>query len=1404
MLSMTPLKDAQHAKSYYEKDNYYAKDSVEAAELSHWWGKGATTLGLSGYVKIEEFEQLLQGKLPNGQQLGRSTANGKKHRPAYDLTFSAPKSFAILAEIGGDKRLYQAHREAVKEALAYLEKCAVKTRAFRAGEIVFEQVGNLTVALFQHDTSRELDPETHTHAVVLNMVQRTDGEWRSISSESLFDHKMTAGLIYRNHLAMSAQKMGYGIEKTHEDGRFEITGIEKEALTHFSQRRQQIEARLEKEGWEGAKASAKVALDTRLRKREVDRGTLLEDWLQRCATLNFDPQQLVEQSRQQQNNPPQSAKVIARNEKAIAQEAVNYAMAHLSEREAVFPDRDLIRTALAHSLGQTSLAHVTQAIQEVSHTGDLIAVNPDYWTTLTALKIEEDNIRLMKEAQGQCIPIVTPEQAQAFLLQKEQSRTDPYTKGQREAIALILTTTDKVIGVQGNPGSGKTTLLEAVREAATHAGYDLLAVAPTKNVASELESKTGIASMTLQKYLVTTAKNGSLAQPGKPLLILLDEASMVSSTQMNELLQRAKHPYVRVAMLGDVKQLAAILAGKPFDQLQRAGMKTAHMDEILRQKNSLLKEAVYDTIAGEIQDAFTKVDITEEGNKDKRLEKIVDDYLSYSPEGRERTLVLIPANDDRILVNQGIRQGLKNEGLLHGEEAATTTFASRGFTKPQRQRVTNYAPDNIVRFNKNYKHMDIHSGDYFKVVQIHRQRNEMELEHVTTGKRIAWNPEKAGGKRDGAIEVYELQERALMTGDKIRWLRNVGDDFINAKTAEVLSVTGQHAQVRLHDQRIVTLDLNHLDHKHWDYAFAYTLHAKQGGESARVIAHFESFRKRLTTQRAFYVAISRALYGARLFVDDSADCIKSIKKYTGEKLSALDALSGVDPEEYKKTAALEQPLRPIQTQTAQTPGVRPKPAKYWDAQDLQQRLSQQVEELARQLLGEPNHHLSTAKNLRYGKNGSLAIAVGGKHAGTWHSFESGEKGNLIQLIQHTTSLEFKEALDYAGRFLGLSPDSAPLAPHMVAQATRKKDPQALDDNDLKAIARARKIEEGSLPIQGTLAERYLREHRGITGDLPDTFRYHPRVVYHYVDEQTKVHKKEYFPALVLIAKDQRQKTQAVQVVYLDSKTANKAAVAVTKRTHGRPSLGATVNINPGRSKVMLAEGPETGLSIAQAYPQATVMVTLSASNFSNAQLAPHQKEVIICMDNDIDNAASYQAVLKAAQIHAEHGHHVYLAKPDTVKDFNDVLKAQGEDAIRDTIDSAVAFKYASPEKDHSVDFAANSMLEQRQEVMRGIVSVHSENKAVDFAADLTLEKHRQTKDFSAVHTDIEMQPLADLPAHLGSSAFTAKELENAAELVDPAYAMVDNKLSHEELISLDNYLEQVDLPKRKDDFSIEI
>ena len=297
--------------AYFEKDGYYARNDPVHREASAWAGKGAEALGLSGPVDPDTFRAILEGRVPGGRQLGRKDPDGSiHHRPGRDVTLSAPKSVSLMALVGGDERIVAVHDRAVTRTLSWIERNAIETRVQdkASGAMVHAGSQKMVAATFRHDASRNLDPQLHTHAVVANMVQGDDSKWRTMVNDELYRNKMAMGAVYRAELARGLKGLGYGIEKTHPDGRFEISGVSRRVVEGFSTRRAEIEAAMlardEGAPVENPKLADRAALMTRAKKRDVDKGELRRSWERQAAELGFPAETVRAKARRRERERP--------------------------------------------------------------------------------------------------------------------------------------------------------------------------------------------------------------------------------------------------------------------------------------------------------------------------------------------------------------------------------------------------------------------------------------------------------------------------------------------------------------------------------------------------------------------------------------------------------------------------------------------------------------------------------------------------------------------------------------------------------------------------------------------------------------------------------------------------------------------------------------------------------------------------------------------------------------------------------------------------------------------------------------------------------------------------------------------------------------------------------------------
>jgi conjugative relaxase-like TrwC/TraI family protein len=259
-------------------DNYYVN---EQANLT-WQGNGAEVLGLAGEtVTKEQFVKFLDGEItnpPTGEVQDLSAnSRGDERRLGYDMTISAPKCVSIVGLVGGDERVVQAHVDANRVAMKWLEEHGAQVRVKdENGQNQFKPTGNLLYATVQHETSRENDPQLHNHNVVVAVTYDHDAQkWRSLTNDELFRVRTQADTIYKAELGRNLREAGYEIAYRENGIDFDIKGVEGPHLEAFSQRTQQMREALEARGIDPDSASHQArqsaVLATRARKVDLER-----------------------------------------------------------------------------------------------------------------------------------------------------------------------------------------------------------------------------------------------------------------------------------------------------------------------------------------------------------------------------------------------------------------------------------------------------------------------------------------------------------------------------------------------------------------------------------------------------------------------------------------------------------------------------------------------------------------------------------------------------------------------------------------------------------------------------------------------------------------------------------------------------------------------------------------------------------------------------------------------------------------------------------------------------------------------------------------------------------------------------------------------------------------------------
>jgi conjugative relaxase-like TrwC/TraI family protein len=285
--SISARGSATAALGYYahlSADDYYTRGGEPPGR---WAGAAAERLGLDGPVTRTEFAAALAGRDPMTGAALVQQSSARDHAAGWDMTFSAPKSVSVLWALSAEperRAIEDAHREAVKTATRHLEQTAAWTRRGPGGRIREPTAGLLT-AQFDHHTSRESDPQLHTHSFIFNLAPRRDGSWGSIVSRTLYAAQKEAGTIYRHQLAEELERRGYRLDRQTDS--FRVAEIPRSVEQAFSKRRQAIEEAARTHGYSTARGMELAALRTRRPKREAKLEVLFANWRDEAKALGF-------------------------------------------------------------------------------------------------------------------------------------------------------------------------------------------------------------------------------------------------------------------------------------------------------------------------------------------------------------------------------------------------------------------------------------------------------------------------------------------------------------------------------------------------------------------------------------------------------------------------------------------------------------------------------------------------------------------------------------------------------------------------------------------------------------------------------------------------------------------------------------------------------------------------------------------------------------------------------------------------------------------------------------------------------------------------------------------------------------------------------------------------------------
>jgi conjugative relaxase-like TrwC/TraI family protein len=907
MLTISKALNASQAGTYHTNDfvsetqSYYAKDD---ALLGEWQGHLANRFGLSGTVSKADFMALANGQNPQtGDQMVKhriateqtnpdgSITKTVEHRAGWDATFSAPKSVSLTALVGGDESVRFAHREAVTAALSELEQY---TQARLGGNNPAEQTGRFVAAKFEHDTARPVDgyaaPQLHTHAVVFNVTEREDGSTRALQERAFFESQSYATAVYQSHLMYKLRELGYELERG-RSGAPEIKGYSQEYLDASSPRSEKIREHLERSGFKGPEAAEIAAHATREKKQDLTKEQVLKAHREVAAEFGNEASHVVAEARQR------SIEQGVRQPSSVrAQEALTFARDHLFEREAVADQRAIMTVALRRSMGEATLSEVRDEFSARREQGQFRTVSQrtydsaQRYTTPEMLAAERANIQHVRDGRHALAPMMTEREAFA------QADTRSFlNEAQRRVVHEVLTSTDRVHGLQGLAGTGKTASLETIREGAEEKGYKVEGFAPTSRAAGQLR-EAGIEANTLQSFLAHKTET----EPASRHLYMLDESSLASSKQMRDFLQKVS-PEDRVLVIGDIRQHQGVEAGKPFEQMQQAGMQTSQLDQIMRQKDAGLLKAVEHLATGETEKGVELLTqqgrVTEVKDGADRIAAIAKDYAAKP----ENTIVVSPDNRSRQQINEAIRAELQSTGQLSQQSREFQTLAHRSdLTGAGRTWAALYNPGDVIRYESGSKALGFERDSEARVVGVDARTNTLTVQKQD-GEQVSYDPKRLYG-----VNVFEERSRDFSLGERIQFTSGNRDlGIANRDLGTITALEKRSITVRMDGKsgREVTFDPT--EFRQLDHGYAVTSHSSQGLTADRVIANIDTESSRsLINDRLAYVAISRAAYDARIYTNTAAtlgerlatDVSKSAALDLNDVRQAVDSFRRGDPQ----------------------------------------------------------------------------------------------------------------------------------------------------------------------------------------------------------------------------------------------------------------------------------------------------------------------------------------------------------------------------------------------------------------------------------------------------------------------------------------------------------------------------
>lgn len=854
MLTIKMQKNADVAKKYLEEhltaDDYYSNENTSPGE---WGGKLSSQIGLntSQPVNAEDFNALIDGRNPVKGGPLTSRLNKKGRRIFFDCTFSAPKSLSILAITYRDSRLLKAHKEAVKLALEYLESITA-TRVRKEGADYDRKTGNMLTANFLHTTSRENDPQVHSHVILFNVTyDEIEKKFKALQARDIYDQARLITEVYRQILAKLVIEIGYDIEKA-EHG-FEIKGVKSELLERYSKRSKGIKRLIfEKEQEIGRRLTnnekSNISRQSRKKKdKNGDYDQILKDQLSQCTSEEIkDINKLIQDSILNKEKPRFNENI---------ESAVKYAVMHCFERKSVVNIQDLFEAALKYDY--KSIITLDDLKNEVYNNKDLIfSEDKKQVGTKKELAQEWYIVNSINESKSTFKPLIENK------LQNEELNIE-----QNIALNGVLSSKDKYVAIRGAAGTGKSKLINQIVQNLKDKNLTITAITPTTSARNSLIEDYKVEAHTLKKYLKKQSKCDYL---------ILDEAGLVSNEDMFELMNITNEANVRVIFIGDVMQHHSVKAGDSLRIIEKhSDIECFKLSTIYRQSplkeiqearrlrkedplNYKIKRAeakrisFYRKAVKSFEDPKKSVlyldeinAIKEHSEKDKRYQAFSKDYVTNY---KKDVIAIAPTWREIDDITQNIRIDLKQQKYIDQKEKTISSYASLKLTDAEKLIVNK---DHKNKFIVSYdKSSGLEPNKYYQILDTKNKKYILD-----NGKEF--EPDHNNITKFDLVQKKQLQ---ISKGERLIIQEN-NKEFTNGDVVVVKDF--KKDKIVLKDGREIDKNI-----KRFDYGYVTTSIKSQGRTHEKVIAAMSAESGRALSLNQFYVTISRGRKDISVYVDD--------------------------------------------------------------------------------------------------------------------------------------------------------------------------------------------------------------------------------------------------------------------------------------------------------------------------------------------------------------------------------------------------------------------------------------------------------------------------------------------------------------------------------------------------------